>query len=162
MTKAGRQLLATTSNDILRKISLLHYARHRFVRRRDAHGVHTPRFVCLCCFLTARHLILRGKPSDLIRMRMANGWQNIVFQNKSTTLGENLLLGLVREIISSFPCAVLLPTEIDEEMNAQIQFYEALLGSKTVVGVERTLWARGERHEELIKFRFIISQDNLE
>lgn len=85
---------------------------------------------------------------------------NIVLQNKSITLGENLLLGLVREIISSFPYAVLLPTKIDEEMNAQIQFYEPLLGSKTVVGVENIV---GEgRHEELIKFRFIISQDILE
>lgn len=39
------------------KSVLQHYARHRFVWWRDVHGVHTPRFVCLCCFLTARHLI---------------------------------------------------------------------------------------------------------
>lgn len=46
------------------KSVLLHYARHRFVWWRDVHRVHTPRFVCLCCFLyntasdsTAKHLI---------------------------------------------------------------------------------------------------------
>lgn len=41
------------------KSVLLHYARHRFVWWRDVHRVHTPRFVCLRCFLTAQHLILR-------------------------------------------------------------------------------------------------------
>lgn len=74
----------------------------------------------VCAAFLQHGIWFQGEPSDLIQMRKANEWQNIVLQNKSITLEENLLLGLVREIISSFPYAVLLPTKIDEEMNAQI------------------------------------------